>query len=245
MAHEWQLNLKPNTLTPDNPNDYVAEVYSRSDTLRNEQIAERIVAKRSEFRKETIESILKLRDEEVKEAIQEGLTFSDGLVRISPRVSGVWDSAKASFDSTKHKRTVDLGATKELRDALETVSVKVLGVKALGASILLVTDTATGKTDGTVTIGDDISIEGDKIKIQDTEDTAQGVFIIDASGAEHRVTRRLSANKPSEVVARIPADVPEGACKVVIRTKYSGGGTNVLKNVREIAYSVECKAVKE
>ncbi|MBD5446374.1 MAG: DUF4469 domain-containing protein [Treponema sp.] len=75
-------------------------------------------------------------------------------------------------------------------------------------------------------------------------DEAQGVFVVDASGAEHKVTRRLSVNKPSQLIARVPADVPQGACTVIVRTKYSTSGSGSLKEVREVTYSIRCTAVK-
>lgn len=70
-------------------------------------------------------------------------------------------------------------------------------------------------------------IDGSRIKVDET-DEAQGVFIVDSAGAEHKVTRRLSVNKPSQLIARVPADVPEGA----------------LKEIREVTYSGRCTAVK-
>ena len=54
--------------------------------------------------------------------------------------------------------------TADLRNALDEISVKVLGVQETTAKIAAVTDTATGLTDGTLTIGDDILIEGENSK---------------------------------------------------------------------------------
>jgi hypothetical protein len=68
-----------------------------------------------------------------------------------------------------------------MRAALKEVGVEVLGVKDGGAYIGLVTDTATGLTDGTITPGDDILIEGDKLRIA-PDDDGLGVFFIDAAG---------------------------------------------------------------
>lgn len=39
----WKVWLKPNLLTKDVDNDYIAEVSTSKQTLRNEDIAERIV----------------------------------------------------------------------------------------------------------------------------------------------------------------------------------------------------------
>ncbi len=87
----WEVYLRPNTLTKDNDRDCIADVHAHAATQRNEDIAEMITKERSEFRKETIINILNMRDKAVKDLIQEGLSFMDGLVQISPRVSGVWE----------------------------------------------------------------------------------------------------------------------------------------------------------
>ncbi|MGI5174196.1 DUF4469 domain-containing protein [Treponema sp. OMZ 840] len=94
--------------------------------------------------------------------------------------------------------------------------------------------------DGTLTIGDDIIIEGNKLKIDET-DAAQGVFFRLADGTEHKVTRRLSVNQPSQIIARVPAAVPAGKVTVVIRTKFAGSG-KPLKEIREIVYKLTCTA---
>lgn len=240
--HQWDVYLRPNALTRDDENDCIADVLTRLQTRRNEDVANRILAAGSELRKETILSVLNRRDEEVRDILLSGCSFMDGLVQISPRVAGVWANAGSPFDPAAHKRTVDLVPTAAFRDALEGVGVRVLGTKASGAEITLITDTASGRTDGTLTIGDDIIIDGSKIKVDET-DEAQGVFIVDSSGAEHKVTRRLSVNKPSQLIARVPADVSEGACTVIVRTRYTTGGI-ALKEPRTVTAPISCTAVK-
>ena len=241
--HQWDVYLRPNYLTVDDLNDCVAEVLTRLQTQHNEEIAAKIATKTGQD-KNSVLAILNQRDEEVKNCLLDGKSFSDSLVQISPRVTGVWASAKSPFDSSVHKRTADLTLTQEFRSALEAVGVRVLGTKASGAEIALVTDASTGKTDGTITAGDDIVLDGEKIKIQDEADETQGVFFIDSDGKEHRVTRRLTVNKPAQVIARVPSDVPAGEVKIVVRTKFTGSGSTQLKVAREIEYGVLCKVTK-
>ena len=236
----WEVHLRPNTLTKDNDRDCIADVYAHAQTQRNEDIADVITKERTEFRRETILNILSMRDKAVKDFIQDGLSFMDGLVQISPRVSGVWETENSAYDEKIHKRTVDLIPTADLRTALDAIGVKVMGAKESSARITEITDTATGLKDGTLTIGDDIIIEGDKLKIDET-DAAQGVFFKAANGTEYKTTRRLSVNNPSQLIARVPKEVPAGAVTVIVRTKYAKGGT-ALKEIREIVYGYPCTA---
>ena len=236
----WEVHFRPNTLTKDNDRDCIADVHAHAATQRNEDIAEIITKERSEFRKETIINILNMRDKAVKDIIQEGLSFMDGLVQISPRVSGVWETENSPYDEKIHKRTVDLVPTTDLRTALDAIGVKVLGAKEETARITEITDTATGLKDGSLTIGDDIIIEGSKIKVDET-DPAQGVFFKAENGTEYKTNRRLSVNNPSQIIARVPKEVPEGKVEVMVRTKFSTGNKTLLQ-IREIVYGYPCKA---
>ena len=226
--HQWDVYLRPNYLTTDDLNDCVADVLTRLQTQHNADIAAKIAAKTAQD-KNAVLAILNQRDEEVKNCLLDGKSFADSLVQISPRVSGVWATSKSPFDPAVHKRTVDLVLTQEFRTAQG------------GAEISLITDAATGKTDGTITAGDDIVLDGEKIKIQDEADEAQGVFFVDSEGKEHRVSRRLTVNKPTQVIARVPSDV-KGEVKVVVRTKFTQGG-KPLTSARESVYALTCKVV--
>ena len=238
----WEVYLRPNTLTKDNDRDCIADVHSHAQTQRNEDIAALITKERSEFRAETILNILNMRDKAVLTLIQDGLSFMDGVVQISPRVSGVWENENSPYDEKIHKRTVDMIPTADFRNALESITVKVLGAKETTAKIASVTDTATGLTDGTLTIGDDVLLEGEKLKV-DEKDPLQGVFFVTEDGTEHKTERRLSLNKPTQILARVPQNLPEGKVRVVVRTKYTHGGIP-LKELRELVYGYPCTAKK-
>ena len=225
----WNVYLRPNTLTKDNDRDCIADVYSHSPTQRNEDIAALITKERSEFRKETILNILNMRDKAVLDFIRDGLSVMDGISQISPRVSGVWETENSSYDEKIHKRTVDMVATVDLRNALDEIGVKVLGVKESSARITEITDTTTGLKDGTLTIGDDIIIEGEKLKVDEKD------------GTEYKTMRRLSVNKPSQIIARVPKNIPQGKVQIVVRTKYSGSGAP-LKELREAVFKLPCTA---
>ncbi|MDR3095133.1 MAG: DUF4469 domain-containing protein [Bacteroidales bacterium] len=234
-THFWKVWLRPNSLTQDVGNDYIAEVSTTGNTLRNEQIAQRIVQGRSELRLETIVSILAQRDEIVREALQQGSSVQDGNTRISPRVSGNWIGSEARYNPAAHKITCDMTLTAEMRTALGAVGVEVLGVKESGAYIGLVTDIATDKTDGIVTPNEDIIIEGDKIKIAPDGEPGLGVFFVDAGGAEMPVTHRLAENNPKKLIVRVPMLAP-GMYTLMVKTRFSNSST-LLKEIRTIVYS--------
>jgi hypothetical protein len=121
-----------------------------------------------------------------------------------------------------------------MRAALKEVGVEVLGVKDGGAYIGLVTDTATGLADGTITPGDDILVEGDKLKVVPDGDDGVGVFFVDAAGTAIPVTRRLTQNGPKKLIVRVPALAP-GQYTLRIATRFSSSNT-FLTEPRIIEY---------
>ena len=167
------------------------------------------------------------------------------IVQMQPRVTGVFEDINTPFDPNVNKCVVDMTAAAALRSSLASeVGVKIIGTKETGgAKIGAVTNTITGAKDGTVPIGDDVIIEGEKIKILDEADTEQGVFFVDAAGTEHRVSRKLTVNKPAQIIARVPADLAEGSVTLIVRTRYTGSATT-LKEIRELKYAFALNAVK-
>ena len=148
----WKVWLTPNLLTKDVDNDYIAEVSTSKHTLRNEDIAQRIVAEGSEIKYDTLLSIINQHDRIIREAVCDGYSVLTGVGQYSPRVTGNWIGKNANFDPAVNKLTLDMVLSKEMRNALSVVGVEVLGVKESGgAEIGLVTDTVTGNTDGTTT----------------------------------------------------------------------------------------------
>lgn len=231
----WKVWLRANLLTKDVDNDYIAEVSTVNETRRNEDIASRILEVGSEISYDTILSVLNRSDNVVRSMLQSGQSVQTGVCRLSPRVSGTWLGSNATFDPAVHKITLDIVPTAEMREALTSVGVEVLDVKGSGAYIGLVTDTATGLTDGTITAGDDILIEGDKIRIAPDDDDTLGVFLVDSTGKATKVTRRLTQNDPKTVLARVPA-LPAGDYTLRIVTRFSNASTS-LKEARTIVYA--------
>jgi hypothetical protein len=230
----WKVWFRLNLLTKDIDNDYIAEVSTVGNTKRNEDIAREIVEERSEIKFDTLLSVLSQRDRIVRRMVQQGNSVLDGCVKISPRVSGSWIGTNAKFDPAIHKITVDTTPSAEMRAALAEVGVEVLGVKDNGSFIGLVTDTSTGLSDGSITAGDDIMIEGDRLKIAPEGEEGLGVFFVNDAGEATPVTRRLTQNDPKKLIARVPA-LPAGAYTLRVVTRFTSA-SNLLKEPRVIEY---------
>lgn len=231
----WKIWLRLNLLTKDVDNDYIAEVSTVKNTLRNEDLARRIVEKGSEITYETMLSVIRKYDLVVREAVQQGYSVMTENCQFTPRVSGTWNTAADQFDPARHKITLDTVVTTTMRDALARVGVEVLGVKETSGGISRVTDGYTGLTDGTITIGDVIDIEGDKIRIAgDTADV--GVFFVSAEGTVTQATGRLRRNDPKFVQIQVPATLNAGMQYTLRIVTQFTSGNNLLKEARTIEY---------
>jgi hypothetical protein len=147
------------------------------------------------------------------------------------------------FDPKEHKITLDATQTVEMRRALEDVGVEILGKKADGGSIIgLVTDVLTGKTDGTISVGGDVIITGDKIKIAPAGEEGLGVFFVDAYGTEIPLDHPMTENNPKKIICRLPLSVTDGTYTLKIVTQYTSG-TTMLKTPRTILYELPLTAV--
>ena len=238
--YTWNGTYRPNLFTPDNDKDQLVDVET-AGSAKDEDIVDDIIKEGIEINKSTLLDIIRRYEDAVAKRVLSGYSYSNSFVQMQPRVTGVFADINSAFDPAIHKCTIDMGASAPLRAELANVDVKIRGSKE-AAKIGSVENSATGAKDGVITIGDDVIIEGDKIKVQDEKDKAQGVFFVDSTG-EHRVERKLSINRPKQVMARVPAEVSEGEVKLIIRTTFSGGSTT-LKNPREIVYAYKLKATK-
>jgi hypothetical protein len=219
----WKVWLRPNLLTENVENDYIAEVSTTGKTLHNEDIAKRIVDEGSEIRYDTILNILNRSDRLIREHLQQACPVQTGYCHISPRVTGSFLGANAKFNKDENKITLDMSLSAEMREALTHVSVEILGTKDSGAYIGLVTDASTGKTDGTVTIDADIIIEGNKLKIAPDQEAGLGVFFENDQAELIPVEHRLIQNDPKKIIARVPS-LRSGTYKLKIVTRFTSGG---------------------
>lgn len=238
MANEyyWKVWLRPNLLTKDDDNDYVAEVLTQKDTLRNENIANAIIKEGSEIKYDTLLSIIKQRDRIVREHLMLGYSVLTDVCQFTPRVAGKWDGETAKYDPTIHKLTLDIVPCEQMRLSLTQVGVEVLGAKGEVGRIGQVTDTFTGLSNGSITPNEDIMIEGDRIRINGS-DSSVGIFFVSEDGKTTTpVTRRLTQNDPSRIIARVPA-LADGKYTLRIVTQYSRG-TTLLKSPRTIEFKI-------
>lgn len=127
----------------------------------------------------------------------------------------------------KPKLTVKFSATQVLKDAVQNVEISSSEYIAPSGVIASVTDVATGKTDGNLTAGGSVLLEGSSLKVGGNDSGIWFAPISDSGelAAESewiKVDSALIYNLPSKLLFTIPASVFIGRYKIVVRTRYAG-----------------------
>ena len=156
MPYKWYYDLRENTITKDVLEDYVA-VPRRVVSLSPKDISQKVVDKGSEYRVETIENIIRIYEEELMEAICQGNSYVSDMMRIQPSITGIF-GAKGMLDPAKNQAQVNIAPSPLFSGRVSKVELEYSGRRLIqgGAEISEVYDVATGKTDGTVTPGDNL-----------------------------------------------------------------------------------------
>lgn len=227
------VNLYDNAIT-EAQGDYVGRPVF-TGTLRNSEIANRIVNKRSEYRKETIENILNMADQEKVNAIAEGKSVVDGVGQYLVNISGSFDGEKAPFDPAIHKLGVTYTTGKLLRDTLKkNVEVKTQPA-VTGPIINDIVDSTTGEKNLQLTSSGPAVITGSNIKVAGDDPTV-GIYLTPAEGEAKKVAL-LIHNNPSQVTFMLP-ELADGEYKLSLTTQYSVGN-NQVKTARTYTLPVQ------
>ena len=228
QTYVWPVELRENKIT-ERTDDYTASVKTFSDTKSLEYIAKEIVRERTEYREDTILSIMKLVEEKIRHVLYSGYPVMTENVRFAPTITGSFDSHGELLDDKSMKCGVNVTVNQIVKDGLAGVKLYIDSVQELGgAKIDRVKDLTTGKTDGTVTPGGMVEVTGSKIKCLNA----------DGSGIGHVTV--LGVNDPSKIIFIFPTGLLAGNYRLEIET-YFASGNSLLKNPRTLVCPVPLK----
>ena len=216
-------SLRDNPLTED-PNDKLAQLEDvRSFT--KEEIIERILKRGNTMTRTDLLAAINAYAEEIAFITEEGNTVNTPLLNTSLSISGVFVNGEDSFDPRRHTLKVNAQAGTALKDAAAKIKLTKVQGSAAVPWITGVRDTLSSADDtaNALKAGSVIELTGARLKF-DAADSEQGVFFISDSG-EIRLSQVVE-NKPSRVLALLPADTAAGTYSVEVRTKNTGNKTD-------------------
>lgn len=227
------VDLYDNVLT-EKLGDYSGKV-PITGTVRNKQIAERIVKKRTEYRPETITNILDLADQEKIIAIGEGKSVIDGVGQCLLNITGCFEGEKPTFDTEKHRFGVTFTPGKAVFDCLKRL-VPDFRVARTGPVINSITDSTTHSMSGTLTSGAPAIINGSNLLIKG-EHPSVGVYFT-PDGAEKTAIKvnLIVTNTISQIIIQLPI-LADGQYTLSVTTQ-AGANYSMLKEPRTYQFPI-------
>ena len=220
--------LRPNPLTEDKP-DYVA-VPQPHGSLNIPDIVKELLKEGMEIKAETAIDIITRTNRKVAEKVLQGYNVNTGLVYMRPVIRGVfYDRA---WNPEKHSVYVAMNQGNDLRKAVAETTVTILGEQSDPMVIYTLTDSTTGKTDGTLTRGRNAEIKGTYLKIAG-DNAANGIVFrnIDTKKETQLAAGDIVLNEPSRLLILVPAVLEAGEYELVVTTQFSSSKT-ALKEPR-------------
>ncbi|MBI9062689.1 MAG: DUF4469 domain-containing protein [Marinilabiliaceae bacterium] len=209
-----RYGLVSNHLT-DDPNDCMA-VTTENDTITSKTLVEQMIGKGSTVTKAEALSVIEEFEYAVVKAVKNGNNVSTDLFKIYPSVSGVFSDREDGFDNSRHAIKLNLNPGKRLSEAITDMDLKKVEITSPKPILQQFINLKSNEINETLTPGQIAAIKGSLLKF-DPADMQQGVFLINESGTETRVTNVIK-NKPSELMFFVPDSLATGSYYVEVRT---------------------------
>jgi hypothetical protein len=138
-------------------------------------------------------------------------------------------------------------AATDIREAIKTVVVEVVGMSQSGIFVNTLTDVTTEEVNTCITPGGAVNLVGTKIKIAG-EESGVGLYLVEINTNTETAIPKTSipVNDPSKMTFIVPAGLPAGDYKLKIVTQYSTNQT-FLKEPRTYVfdYVLACNVEEE
>ena len=216
--------LKKNQLTPD-PNDFSASVVSLG-SVDVTTIIDELVNEGMEVKRETAVDIVTRFNRKAADLALSGYNVNTGLVYMRSIVKGTFYNKTWNPDVNSVYVSITQGF--DLRQAVADTAVEILGEQADLIEILSLTDTSTGKTDGTLTKGRNAELKGSYLKVAGDNSDCGITF----TNTTTKVATKLDAdhlvlNEPSRLLILVPTTLEAGEYELSVSTQFSNGKTTL------------------
>ncbi|KXX71376.1 DNA-binding domain-containing protein [Flammeovirga sp. SJP92] len=217
-TNQVDVQLYDLTVTPD-PNDYFGRVRSKG-TLDNKAIASRIKKEGSEYQTETIIELLNRADRVKGEGLAQGYNINTGFINARLGISGVF--YEEVFDPKQHQLNATVNLSSNIRELIGDTKVTILGQAKTGPVLLKVVDSFTSEVNAQITPNNAVTLYGDRIKVEGTEDYKDqvGLFFINLDDQSRTKVTQLVSNENKTVIFMTPA-LSSGNYELELATQFS------------------------
>lgn len=133
-----------------------------------------------------------------------------------------------SSETGKPDLTVKFSASQALKDAVQNIEIASSEYIAPSGVISSVTDISSGKSDGKLTAGGSVLVEGASLKVGGENSgiwfapILEGTDSLSGESDWTKVESALIFNLPSKLLFALPQSLASGKYKIVVRTRYAG-----------------------
>ena len=152
--------------------------------------------------------------------LDRGIAFHSEYFSLVPSLKGTFTDSQDHFDPERHELCLHMHPGTLLKEALAGNRMEKTTVVELGPVLLQVLDNQTDTYNQSVSSGVVTEIWGDRLKIVDPADQAQGVFFVKEDDLETFRVDVLKANRPSYLSFKAPLNMLPGTYRLEVRTNH-------------------------
>lgn len=158
--------------------------------------------------------------------LEEGIGFECDYLALSQSIAGVFTDKNDRFDAQRHRVKLNLRVGEPMKAALKRVPVAKVKANVLLPEVEGVYDRKSRTTDQMLTAGHSAEVTGDRLKIENTDDARQGVFLVNTQKKEEIKIPYLFQNTAKMLQVEWPEALESGQeYRLEVRTTINGGQT--------------------
>ena len=208
-----QYALYPNYLTTD-PNDYMAIVQDQ-ESHEIEDIIDIMISRGSTVTKAEALSVIEEYEAAIEQVLADGESVNTSIMRVTGSIPGVFNELTDRFDEARHYVRLNMNPGPRVKRAAGNIEVEKIEADRPEPALKLFEDIASNTTNETLTPGGVAKITGSLLKV-DPEAADQGLFFIASDGTATRSDTYIR-NKPANLIAMVPDNLPSGEYSVEVR----------------------------
>lgn len=220
IKYQINVQLADNTVTKDDLTDKIFTIVS-GGTADQERIIKEMMTLNPGLEPETLRHVMDLENRVIKKLILNGMRVNTGLYEAGAKCRGVVHGT--AWDPEVNSIYVNFTQGKEIREAIQTARINVIGEKGATMYFSTGTDASTRVAGFTATSGSNFMLTGKNIKVAG-DDPSVGITLTDSEGKVTKIEGgMIGVNDPSKLVFFIPAGLADGEYTLTVTTQYSTG----------------------
>ena len=220
--------LIPNQLNKDN--NYIARIVVNG-TYTKDEFINKMLEKRNILSRPDLEAAVAVIEETFVEIIKEGKGLNLPLLNLNYAMKGTFSTPDARLNTADHTLEINISAGALLTEAIPEIKLKRLSSPDFGPIIRRFTDGVSKTVNSLLTPGGIFEVTGERLRIDGTDSAVIGLYLRARNGTETKVNVLLR-NEPNCLSGQLPADLPSGTYKLVVKTQVGANRKRLLKSLR-------------